>query len=66
MARKMCYDCPHKPKEDGELRIYLGIVPPDEPHECHNAPTLPCVGHQLQLEKYGVVLYPAQVPQEYQ
>jgi hypothetical protein len=55
-ARKMCHDCPHLREHTvgDEVFVYTAGYPAgylDKIHPCHNAIKLPCVGHQLQVDK---------------
>lgn len=52
--RKMCHDCPHiREHTVGDETVFFGDFV-KKPHPCHNALTLPCIGHMMQLEKLGV------------
>lgn len=55
--RRMCHDCPHKEEHETGTSILVVKGTCGKPHRCHNAPHLPCVGHEMQLENIRRNLY---------
>ena len=61
MPRQMCVECPHRREHEvgDETMIVtnLGEEPQDfkKPHPCHMVMTRPCVGSEMQLEKWGIL-----------
>lgn len=53
--RRMCHDCPHKEEHETGTSILVVKGTCGKPHRCHNAPHLPCVGHEMQLENISAI-----------
>ena len=54
--RTMCHDCPHRREHEvGDCLVIVGGNTPgynDTRHPCHNAMHLPCVGSEMQFQKF--------------
>jgi hypothetical protein len=48
--RVMCHDCPHRREHEVGDEIVVFPAFQNKPHACHNAITLPCVGHVQQQQ----------------